>query len=101
MTILRTTEKTEDVYKRQDFVSGLFLSNQVGDRIKRKVRIALPTFITAFIPSRLIDDFNRYFATQDVYKRQPHQSALRRFPGKGLPLLQPFPFPSRLPAAPG
>ena len=46
-----------------DFVSGLFLSNQVGDRIKRKVRIALPTFITAFIPSRLIDDFNRYFAT--------------------------------------
>lgn len=46
-----------------DFASGLFLSNQVGDRIKRRVRISLPMFITAFIPSRLIDDFNRYFAT--------------------------------------
>ncbi len=46
-----------------DFVSGLFLSNQVGDRIKRRVRIAVPMFITAFIPSRLIDDFNRYFVT--------------------------------------
>ncbi len=44
-----------------DFISGLFLSDQIGDRIKRKVRISLPMFITAFIPSRLIDDFNRYF----------------------------------------
>lgn len=48
-----------------DFISGLLLSNQVGDRIKRKVRISLPMFITAFIPSRLIDDFNRYFATHE------------------------------------
>lgn len=46
-----------------DFISGLLLSDQVGDTIKRRVRISLPMFITAFIPSRLIDDFNRYFAT--------------------------------------
>lgn len=46
-----------------DFISGLLLSDQVGDKIKRRVRISLPMFITAFIPSRLIDDFNRYFAT--------------------------------------
>lgn len=46
-----------------DFISGLLLSDQVGDRIKRRVRISLPMFITAFIPSRLIDDFNQYFAT--------------------------------------
>ncbi len=44
-----------------DFISDLLLSGQV--KIKRRVRISLPMFITAFIPSRLIDDFNRYFAT--------------------------------------
>lgn len=61
-----------------DFISGLLLSNQVGDRIKRKVRISLPMFITAFIPSRLIDDFNRYFATHQEEGgmiRQTHKEA--------------------------
>ena len=70
-----------------DFISSLFLSNQLGDRVKRKVRIALPMFVTAFLPSRLIDEFNQYFLTH-----QDKGGVLRETqePGEGKPALEVF-----------
>lgn len=44
-----------------DFFTELLEWDLVAVRLKRRIRIALPTFMTAFIPVRLINYFNQYF----------------------------------------
>ena len=49
-----------------DFFSEIFKWNLNDDNTSRRVRIPLPLFITAFIPSRLMSNFNKYFREHNV-----------------------------------
>ncbi len=42
-------------------ISEILLHGMIGAKVKSKVRISLPVFLTALLPGKLIDDFNAYF----------------------------------------
>ena len=44
-----------------DAVSEILLYGTAGAKVKTKVRIPLPLFLTALLPGKLLDDFNEYF----------------------------------------
>lgn len=44
-----------------DAVSEIFLFGTVGAKVKTRLRISLPLFLTALLPGKLLDEFNEYF----------------------------------------
>lgn len=44
-----------------DAFSEILLYGTAGAKLKTRVRISLPLFLTALLPGKLLDDFNQYF----------------------------------------
>ena len=52
-----------------DFIVELLRWDKVGNRIKRRVRIPIPTFLAALLPVTLVNRFNAYFKEKPPEER--------------------------------
>lgn len=52
-----------------------FLHTKEGKRIKRRVRIPLPVFISALLPIAILNGFNKHFQSDDSYDCPPVDKA--------------------------